>query len=263
ETLGRATMCLQLDLLRHRYPTFNRRDRKERKVVFLFSASSARSAVALSRGARRRRFGLPAAALRPPRQDGVHLIAFEPRHRLGERDVRQLLNQSLQDAAADFWMRHFAAAKEDRRLHFVAVVEEALDVLLLELIVVLVDLGAKLDLFDLDHLLVLARLARPLLLLVLILPEVHDAADRRHRRRRDPHQVETLLLRYSQGLGRGHDAELRAGVVNHADFPHANALVDSRTVVAPGTSVESDKASLQQQSAISSHSQLSAVSSDS
>src|SRR5690349_23472005 len=58
-----------------------------------------------------------------------------------------------------------ASSKEDRRLHFVAFRQEALDVLLLELIVVLVDLRPEFDLLDVDHLLVLFGLTRPFLLL--------------------------------------------------------------------------------------------------
>src|SRR6185503_7449721 len=105
-------------------------------------------------------------------------------------------------------------------------------------------LRAELDLFDLEHLLVLARLARALLFLVLVLPEVHDAADRWGCRRRDLDQFEHLLLGNRERLRRRHDAELRAGVVDHADFPHTDPFVDPRAIVAAGTSVKSDKASL-------------------
>src|SRR5450759_658721 len=58
------------------------------------SARSAISAVALL-GCRRCRAGgrlrLAAAALRTPRQDGVHLIAFHPRHRFSDGHIRQFL----------------------------------------------------------------------------------------------------------------------------------------------------------------------------
>ena len=72
----------------------------------------------------------------------MHLVAFLPRHRFRDRHVRQFVDQPLQDAPADLRVRHLAAAEEDRRLHLVAVGQEALDVLLLELVVVLVDLRA-------------------------------------------------------------------------------------------------------------------------
>ena len=105
----------------------------------------------------------------------------------------------------------------------------------------LVDLGAELDLLDLDHLLVLSRFPGALLLLVLIFPEIHDAADRRHGRRRDLDQVEPLLLRDRQGLRRRHDAELRARVVDHPDLADADAFVHPHAVVTARASVESDK----------------------
>src|SRR6185436_7054950 len=202
-------------------------------IRFLYSA--------LRRG-RRGGFG-PAAARRLAAQDRVHLVALEPRHRLGNRDVGELVDQPLENAPADLRMRHLAAAEEDRRLHLVAVLEEALDVLLLELVVVLVDLRAELDLLDLDHFLVLARFTRPFLLLVLVLPEVHDPADRRDGGRRNFHQVEPLGLGDRQRLWRRHDAQLLAGVVDHADFTDADSLVHPHAIVAAGSSVECDKAS--------------------
>src|SRR3954469_16291220 len=177
------------------------------------------------------------------RQDRVHLVAFLPRHVLWRRHVRQVVDQPLEDAAPDLGMRHFTAAEEDRRLDLVAVREEALDVLLLELVVVLVDLGPELDFLDFDDLLVLLRRPRALLLLVLIAPEVHDPADRRDRRRGGLHEGEPLLPRNGQGLRRRHDPELRAVLVDDADFADPDAFVDPRAVVTPRAAIKSDKAS--------------------
>ena len=75
----------------------------------------------------------------------MHLIAFLPRRGLGDRHLRQLLNQALEDPPPDLGMRHLAPAEEDRRLDLVPVGQEALDVLLLELVVVLVDLRSEFD----------------------------------------------------------------------------------------------------------------------
>src|SRR5439155_11166881 len=183
---------------------------------------------------------LAAAALRAPAQDRVHLVAFEPRHRLGDGQVGELVDQPLENAPADLGVRHFAAAEQDRRLHLVAVLEEAFDVLLLELVVVLVDLRPEFDFFDENHLLVPPGLTRALLLLVLILPEIHDAADRRVRRRRDLDQVEPLLLGDRERLRRRHDAELRAAVVDHADFANADAFIDADAIIAPRATGKSD-----------------------
>src|SRR6202030_2002943 len=152
----------------------------------------------------------------------------------------ELLHEPLKDSPPDLGVRHLAAAEEDGRLDLVAVLEEALDVLLLELVVVLVHLRAELDLFHQNHLLVPPGLARSLLLLVLVLAEIHDAADRRHRRRGDLDEVESLLFRNGQRGGRRHDAELLPGVVDHPDFADADALVHANTIVTSRASVESD-----------------------
>ena len=108
----------------------------------------------------------------------------------------------------------------------------------------LVDLGPELDFLDLDDVLVPLRFARALLLLVLILPVIHDPADGRHRRGGDLHEVEPLLPGDGQGLRRGHDAQLLAGVINDADFTNADAFVDAEPVVAPAgaITIESDSA---------------------
>src|SRR5262245_32505678 len=138
-------------------------------------------------------------------------------------------------------MRHLASTKENRRLDLVTLFEEALDVLLLELVIVLVDLRAELDLFDQDHFLVLLRLTRALLFLVLVLPEVHDAANRRVCRGGDLDEVETLRLGNRQRLRRRHDAELRSGVVDHANFPDPDPFVDTNAIVTTRSSFECDK----------------------
>src|SRR6187401_1276256 len=136
-------------------------------------------------------------------------------------------------------VRHLAAAEEDRRLHLVSVREEALDVLLLELVVVLVHLRPEFDFLDLDDLLVLLRGALPLLLLVLIAPEVHDPAHRRDGRRGNLDQVEPFLSRDGQRLRRWHDAELCSVLVDDADFPDPDPFVHPRAIVPPRTSVKS------------------------
>ena len=93
--------------------------------------------------------------------------------------------------------------------------------------VVLVDLGPELHLLDLDVPLVLPRLGLALGLLVEELPGVHDPADRRCGGGRDLHQVEPLLLGEHERLAGRHDPELRAVLVDDADFLRADAVVDA------------------------------------
>src|SRR5207237_390446 len=140
-------------------------------------------------------------------------------------------------------MRHLAAAEEDRRLDLVAFGQEALDVLLLEIVIVHVHLRPELDLLDLDHALVFLGLAGALLFLVLILAEVHDPADRRHGSRRDLDEVEALLLCDGQRGRRRHDPELRPGLVDHADFSNTDAFVGANAVITARRAIESDKSS--------------------
>src|SRR6202030_298920 len=90
------------------------------------------------RRCRRRRRLRPASGLRPTGQYRVHLVAFHPGHGFGDGHLGQLIDEPLENPAADLGVRHLTAAEEDRRLDLVAFLEEALDVLLLELIVVLV-----------------------------------------------------------------------------------------------------------------------------
>src|SRR5262245_13072998 len=190
---------------------------------------------------RRRWLGFP--ALRLPAQNGVHLVAFETGQRLGDGHVRKILHQPLENAPSNLWVRHLTTAEKDRCLHLVTFVQEAFDVFLLELVVVLVHLGTELDFLDLDDLLMPSCFAGPLLLLVLILAEIHDAADRRACRRRDLDEVEALLLRDGQRLGRRHDAELLPGVVDDANFSYPDSLVHADAIVASRSSIECDKAS--------------------
>src|SRR5690349_8674476 len=185
-----------------------------------------------------------ALAGRALREDRVHLVAFLARRRFRHRHLGQLLDQPLQDAPPDLRMRHLPAAEENRRLHLVPFSQEALDVLLLELIVVLVDLRAEFDFLHLDDLLVLLGRPRALLLLVLVPPEIHDAAHRRVGGRRNLDEVEPLLARDRERLRGRHDPELRAVLVDHADLTDPDAFVDPRAVVAPRTAIKSYKSLL-------------------
>ena len=68
--------------------------------------------------------------------------------------------------------------------------EEPAGVARLRLEVVILDPGPVLDFLELDHVLLLLRLARLLGLLELELPVVHDADDGRPRRGRDFDQIQ-------------------------------------------------------------------------
>ena len=106
------------------------------------------------------------------------------------------------------------------------VAQEALDVALLGVVVVLGDLRAELDLADRDLLLVLARLLLLLRLLVLVLGVVEHAADGRLGLGRHLDEVEVALLRVAQRVVDLHHADLLAVLADQANLWNADALVD-------------------------------------
>ena len=84
----------------------------------------------------------------------------------------------LQELHRQVKVRNLTTPEPHLDLHLVAGREEADDVLLLELVVVLIDLDPELHFLDLDVPLVLPRLRLPLRLLVEELAGVHDPAHR-------------------------------------------------------------------------------------
>ena len=124
-------------------------------------------------------------------------------------------------------MAHLPAAEANGRLHLIAVLQEADDVVLLEVEVVLVDARPELHFFDDDDFLLLLGLALFLLLLKHIFPVVHDLADRRVRRRRDLYEIEVLFSCQILRLLDGNDSDLLAVLVDQADLGGADHVVNS------------------------------------
>ena len=114
--------------------------------------------------------------------------------------IVRLLTEAGEDPVSDVAVHVLAAPENDRRLHLLSFGEETDDIVLLELVIVLVGLGAELHLLDLDDLLLLLRLLGLLVELVTVLAVVQDAADGRDRVGRNLHQVEPALERHPQGL---------------------------------------------------------------
>ena len=137
-----------------------------------------------------------------------HVAPFLHRALLDDAELGELLGEPVEDRGAALGVGDLAAAEHDRDLDLVLVAQEALDVVLLGVVVVLGDLRAELDLAHGDLLLVLARLLDLLGLLVLVLGVVEHAAHRRARLGSDLDEVEVALL--------GEDE--RVGCLQHADL---------------------------------------------
>ena len=121
-----------------------------------------------------------------------------------------------------------AAAEHDRHLHLVALPQEPLDVTLLGLVVVRVDLGAKLHLLDDGEGLVAPGLPRLLRALVLELAVVHELADRRARHRGHLDQIQIGFRGQFEGLADRHDADLLTLGTDEAYLGYADPVVDPR-----------------------------------
>ena len=126
-------------------------------------------------------------------------------------------------------MGHFTAAKSQGNLDLVAFLEEPAHRAHLNVVVVIVDAGAHLDLLQLDHFLVLAGFGGFLLFLVFEFAVVHDFADRRVRVRRNLHQVDAGSGCALERIGRGDNTDVCAGLVDQSNFAGPDQFVDLRT----------------------------------
>jgi hypothetical protein len=160
-------------------------------------------------------------------------VAFHARHRFDLALVGNFDQQAIHLGAADFLVRHFAAAMENHRANFVAVAEEADDLVFANLIIVLRGGGTKLYFFKLRTTAALALFVRFFVGLVEVFAVVGDLADWRIRRGRNFHQVKTALARQLHGLEWLHDAKLAALFINHPDLASANPLVNADAIALP------------------------------
>ena len=152
-------------------------------------------------------------------------VAFLPCPKLDDSLVAEIFDQPFQNFASQSLARHFAAAEEDGCLHLVAIFEEANHVIFFGLVVVIVDVDAELHFLDDDPCLFLLGLAVLLFLLVEKLAVIHNAADRRLRRRRNLNQVEPFLFCELERLEGWNDAELLAQIIDYTNFASPDALI--------------------------------------
>src|SRR5262249_3448580 len=156
-----------------------------------------------------------------------HVPPVEHRLRLDLSDLLDVLRQPHQQVAPALRVGRLSTPEHDRDLDLRALVEEARDMAFLRVVVVNPDLRSELDLLDVDLCLVLARELRLLLLLVAVLPPVHDLRDRRIRLCGHLDQVEVLRVRVLERLARRLDAELLAVLPDEPHLRRADRVVDA------------------------------------
>src|SRR5580698_4792888 len=134
-------------------------------------------------------------------------------------------------------MLHFAAAKEDCDLDLVVMAQELERLIRFRLDVVIARFRPNANfleflLTNLGVFLVLVRIVEAHLAVI------EDAANRRALVRRDFYKVEINRSGLLQGLGRGDYAELLSLDADEPDWSDTNELVDARTSVRYGRTIE-------------------------
>src|SRR6266568_2258523 len=158
-----------------------------------------------------------------------HLAAFHARELLDLGDRIEVILDPHQDIHAEILVRQLAAAEAHGDFHLVALADEADHAAHLDVVVVLVDAGAQLDLLDLDDLLLLARLVLLLLLLVFVFAVIEDLADRRLGARRDLDEVETGLIGHGERFVPGDYPDHTPLLIDEAYAGDSDFFIDART----------------------------------
>jgi hypothetical protein len=131
-------------------------------------------------------------------------------------------------------MGHFTTTETQGDFHLVAFVDEGLHGAKFHLIVVLVDIGAHLDLFDLDDFLLLLGFVLLFLLFIFELAEVQDLHDRWVGVRADFKQVETNLKGALKRLAARHDAGHFAVLIDQTYLGRPDFLIHTRAIATRG-----------------------------
>ena len=160
-----------------------------------------------------------------------HLPAFHPRELLDYPDFSQIRPDALEKTHAELLMRHFPAAEAQGYFALVSLEQETRKVSQLDLIIRIVGVGPKLDLFDLDLFQLQTGFVLLLCLAVLELAEIHDPAYRGLGSRRDLHKIDFRRFRSRHCITRSHDTNLLTVNTNQTNLGDGDFLVDSQVFI--------------------------------
>ena len=121
--------------------------------------------------------------------------------RFNHRNICQCSRKFLDYGPANIHMGDFTTSENEGDLGLVAFFQEASHMLDLEIQIVVIGLGAKLYLLDLDMYLFLSCFLKFFTLLIFELAIIHDPTDRRHRTGGHLYQIKLLLFGERKGLG--------------------------------------------------------------
>ena len=151
--------------------------------------------------------------------------AFHSGHELNRASIAYIKDEAIDDLVAEIAVGHLTTFETERRFDLVAVPEETNSLIFFGLVVVLVYGDGELDFLDGDDLLLFARGAFALVLLVEIFAVVLDFADGRNGIGRNFYEVEGTFASHLESFEGRHDAKLFAVLVDNTDFACANAFV--------------------------------------
>jgi hypothetical protein len=147
--------------------------------------------------------------------------------------LANLAEQARHLRATYFLVRHLAPAMKDHGAHFVSFSQETDDLILANLIIVFRGGRPKLYFLQLRAATALALLMGLLVLLIKKFAVVGDLADRRIRRRRYFHQVQSPFPCHPNSLEWLHYPKLGTLLINHPDFASPDPLVHAGAVTLP------------------------------
>jgi hypothetical protein len=156
-----------------------------------------------------------------------HRPTLEPR-RCFDRAMRpQEISEPIQQSSADIRMRHLPSAEQYGQFHFVAGIEKLGGLSAFRFQIVIVDLRTNSNFLQLDDVLVPARLTLLTALLISELAVVHESGDRRNCVGSDLDKIQPTFAGHLERFSRLHDPDLFAGLVDEANLPNPDPLIDA------------------------------------
>src|SRR5882762_6659816 len=155
------------------------------------------------------------------------------RHGFNLAVLADFAQQARHLGTAHFLVRHFATAMKNHGAHFMAFPQEANDLILANLVIVLRGGRPKLYFLELRATTALALLMRLFVLLVKEFAIVGDLANRRICGGRNFHQIESPFARHTNCFVRLHHSKLGTLLINHPDFARPNPLIYAGAVALP------------------------------
>lgn len=158
---------------------------------------------------------------------------------IGVSHLHEVLTNAFGQLETDFLVSHLTALELQLQAHLVAIGEEFLGMENLDEIIVRIDPDPEFELLELATFLSLGSLFLLLLLFVLELAVIDNLTNGRIRAGGDFDEVQSAIFRGTDGLPRGHDAHLLAGLsVNHAHFWCPDTVVDTGLICKAASAIE-------------------------